>query len=221
VGDRLWTLAQSAEAGSDAQFQFVKVLAAVTTTPAHLDAVQALREGTTTLPGLEIDTDLSWELLIALVAGGRADASDIDAALAADNTATGAQSAANARAAIPTAEAKRAAWDSVTLDDSAPNTIVRATGLGFQHTSDPAVLEAMVPVYFDALRSLWDAKSYKIAEYLVVGFYPAATPTPAIVDATRAWLDANPDVPALRRLVIENLAGVERALRAQERDAAL
>ncbi|MCJ1700033.1 aminopeptidase N [Rathayibacter festucae] len=221
VGDRLWTLAQSAEAGSDAQFQFVKVLAAVATTPAHLDAVQALREGTTTLLGLEIDTDLSWELLIALVAGGRADASDIDAALAADNTATGAQSAANARAAIPTAEAKRAAWDSVTLDDSAPNTIVRATGLGFQHTSDPAVLEAMVPVYFDALRSLWDAKSYKIAEYLVVGFYPAATPTPAIVDATRAWLDANPDVPALRRLVIENLAGVERALRAQERDAAL
>ncbi|WP_123445788.1 MULTISPECIES: aminopeptidase N [unclassified Rathayibacter] len=221
VGDRLWTLAQGAEAGSDAQFQFVKVLAAVATTPAHLDAVQALRDGTTTLPGLEIDTDLSWELLIALVAGGRADASDIDAALAADNTATGAQSAANARAAIPTAEAKRAAWDSVTLDDSAPNTIVRATGLGFQHTSDPAVLEAMVPVYFDALRSLWDAKSYKIAEYLVVGFYPAATPTPAIVDATRAWLDANPDVPALRRLVIENLAGVERALRAQERDAAL
>ncbi|WP_132437876.1 MULTISPECIES: aminopeptidase N [unclassified Rathayibacter] len=221
VGDRLWTLAQGAEAGSDAQFQFVKVLAAVATTPAHLDAVQALRDGTTTLPGLEIDTDLSWELLIALVAGGRADASDIDAALAADNTATGAQSAANARAAIPTAEAKRAAWDSVTLDDSAPNTIVRATGLGFQHTSDPAVLEAMVPVYFDALRSLWDAKSYKIAEYLVVGFYPAATPTPAIVDVTRAWLDANPDVPALRRLVIENLAGVERALRAQERDAAL
>ncbi|NQX03609.1 aminopeptidase N [Rathayibacter sp. VKM Ac-2856] len=221
VGDRLWSLAQGAEAGSDAQFQFVKVFAAVASTPAHLDAIQALRDGTTTLAGLEVDTDLSWELLIALVAGGRADASEIDAALAADNTATGAQSAANARAAIPTAEAKRAAWDSVTLDDSAPNTIVRATGLGFQRTSDPAVLEAMVPVYFGALRTLWDAKSYKIAEYLVVGFYPAATPSQAIVDATRAWLDANPEVPALRRLVIENLAGVERALRAQERDAAL
>jgi aminopeptidase N len=77
----------------------------------------------------------------------------------------------------------------------------------------------MVPVYFDALRSLWESKSYKIAEYLVVGFYPAATPSREIVDATRAWLDANPEVPALRRLVIENLAGVERALRAQERDA--
>jgi aminopeptidase N len=40
------------------------------------------------------------------------------------------------------------------------------------------------------------------------------------VDATNAWLDANPDVPALRRLVVECLAGVERALRAQARDRA-
>ncbi|MBO0984333.1 aminopeptidase N [Rathayibacter sp. SD072] len=219
VGDRLWSLAQSAAAGSDAQFQFVKFFAAVASTPTHLDAVDSLRSGAAALEGLEIDTDLSWELLIALVAGGRAGTDEIDSALAADNTATGQQSAAHARAALPTAEAKRAAWESVTTDDSAPNTIVRSTGLGFQRTADPRLLDAMVPVYFGALRSLWEAKSYKIAEYLVVGFYPAAEPSQAIVDATREWLDANPEVPALRRLVIENLAGVERALRAQERDA--
>ncbi|PPG17593.1 aminopeptidase N [Rathayibacter sp. AY1E8] len=218
AGDQLWTLAQSAEPGSDAQFQFVKFFAAIASTPAHLEAVQALLDGSTALDGLDIDTDLGWELLIALVAGGRAGADYIDAALASDNTATGQQSAAHARAALPTAEAKRAAWDSVTADDSAPNTIVRSTGLGFQRAADPRLLDAMVPVYFDALRSLWESKSYKIAEYLVVGFYPAATPSQEIVDATRAWLDANPEVPALRRLVIENLAGVERALRAQERD---
>ena len=33
-----------------------------------------------------------------------------------------------------------------------------------------------------------------------------------------AWLDAHPGIPALRRLVIESLAGVERAVAAQERD---
>lgn len=219
AGDALWILAQDATGGSDAQFQFVKFFAAIASTPAHLEAVQALLDTSTALEGLDIDTDLGWELLIALVAGGRAGTDEIDAALASDNTATGQQSAAHARAALPTAEAKRAAWESVTADDSAPNTIVRSTGLGFQRVSDPHLLDAMVPVYFDALRSLWESKSYKIAEYLVVGFYPAATPTPAIVDATREWLDANPDVPALRRLVIENLAAVERALRAQARDA--
>lgn len=219
AGDALWTFAQNATGGSDAQFQFVKFFAAIASTPAHLEAVQALLDASTALEGLDIDTDLGWELLIALVAGGRAGTDEIDAALASDNTATGQQSAAHARAALPTVEAKRAAWESVTADDSAPNTIVRSTGLGFQRVSDPHLLDAMVPVYFDALRSLWESKSYKIAEYLIVGFYPAATPTPAIVDATREWLDANPDVPALRRLVIENLAAVERALRAQARDA--
>jgi aminopeptidase N len=42
----------------------------------------------------------------------------------------------------------------------------------------------------------------------------------ALRDATRTWLTANPAAPAaLRRLVAENLAGVERALAVQERDA--
>ncbi|NQX27598.1 aminopeptidase N [Microbacteriaceae bacterium VKM Ac-2854] len=220
VGDQLWSLAQQAEAGSDAQFQFVKFFASIASTDAHLDAIQALLDGEVTLDGLDIDTDLGWELLIALAAGGRADGAAIDTALASDNTATGAQSAAHARAAIPTAAAKRAAWDSVTLDDSAPNTVVRSTGLGFQRASDPRILDAMIPVYFDSLRTIWDTKSYKIAEYLVVGFYPAPLADQAIVDATTEWLAANPEIPALRRLVIENLAGVERALAAQAKDAA-
>ena len=48
----------------------------------------------------------------------------------------------------------------------------------------------------------------------------AQQPAQALVDATRAWLESHPETPALRRLVIENLAGVERALRVQARDAA-
>ena len=42
---------------------------------------------------------------------------------------------------------------------------------------------------------------------------------PRVVDATKAWLKDNNDIPALRRLVIEHLAGVERALIAQAKDA--
>lgn len=218
AGNQLWTLARNAAPDSDAQFQFVKVFATLASTPAHLDTLQALLSGEVTLEGLDIDTDLGWELLIALVAGGRAGTDDIDAALASDNTATGQQSAAQARAALPSPTAKRAAWDSVTVDDSAANTMVRATGLGFQRTCDPHLLDEMLPVYFAALNSIWETKSYKIAEYLVDGFYPAAVPSHDLVEATRDWLEANPEIPALRRLVVENLSAVERALRAHERD---
>jgi aminopeptidase N len=220
VGDALWTLAQEAEAGSDAQFQFVKFFAALASTPEHGEHLRALRDGSAALPGLEIDTDLRWELLEGLVLLGLADGSEIDAALAEDNTANGAQAAARARATIPTVEGKRAAFDSVVEHDDQPNAIVRNVGLGFGHVIDPAVLQPLVEPYFAALTTVWESRSYKIAEYIVEGLYPAALASTELRDRTRAWLDANPDVPALRRMLVEALAGVERALAAQARDAA-
>lgn len=219
VADALWQLAQDAEPGSDAQFQFVKFFAAVADTDEQLDAVEALREGRIPLDGLDVDTDLGWELLIALVAGGRADAAEIDAALASDNTATGQQSAAHARAAIPTPAGKQAAWESVIESDTLPNTIVRSTSLGFLRAADSSVLEAFVEKYFQNVLEIWNSRTYKIAEYVAVGFYPSPLANEALRDATRAWLDAHEEPAALRRLVVENLAGVERALAAQARDA--
>ena len=40
----------------------------------------------------------------------------------------------------------------------------------------------------------------------------------ALVSASRRWLDAHPETTALRRVIVENVAGVERALAAQARD---
>ncbi|SEC14691.1 aminopeptidase N [Paramicrobacterium humi] len=218
VADALWQLANDAEPASDAQFQFVKFFAAVAETPEQLDSVQGLREGRFPLEGLDVDTDLGWELLIALVAGGRAGDDEIEQALASDNTASGQQSAAHARAAIPTAEGKQAAWASVLDQDALPNTIVRSTSLGFLRATDSEILEPYIERYFQSVLDIWNSRTYKIAEYVAVGFYPSPIANEALRDATRAWLDAHEEPAALRRLVVENLAGVERALAAQARD---
>jgi aminopeptidase N len=98
---------------------------------------------------------------------------------------------------------------------------VRNITQGYQHTNDPEPLKDLVQPYFDSLNEVWKNKSYKMAEHFVLGLYPTPLASQELVDATRAWLDANTDTPALRRLVVENLATVERALRAQERDRAL
>ncbi|MFZ4895644.1 aminopeptidase N [Plantibacter sp. Mn2098] len=219
VGDSLWALAQAAEAGTDAQFQFVKFFAALASTPEHGAALQGLRDGGIALDGLTIDTDLRWELLEGLVLLGLASADDIDAALAADNTANGQQAAARARATIPTAAGKRAAFASVVDADDQPNAIVRNIGLGFQRVADPELIRPLVAPYFASLTTVWESRSYKIAEYIVEGFYPSALASPALRDETQAWLNANDGVPALRRMVVESLAGVDRALRAQAKDA--
>ena len=220
VADGLWMLAQGADAGSDAQFQFVKFFASMSATPEHGRILAGLRDGSIALDSLEIDTDLAWELLEGLALVGAATSAEIDAALERDNTSNGAQAAARARAAIDSPEAKRATFDRLVGDNTVPNAIVRMTTMGFSHVNDPASLEKLVEPYFAALTDVWEGRTYKIAEYLILGLYPAPLASEALAVATRAWLDQNPGIPALRRMVSENLAGVERALAAQERDRA-
>ncbi|GAA2013648.1 aminopeptidase N [Microbacterium ulmi] len=220
VAEGLWALAQAAESGSDSQLQFVTSFASAAATPGQWDRVRQVRDGVVAFEGLEIDTDLSWQLLVSLAAGGLVTVADIDAALAADNTAKGGEFAAQAKAALPDAAAKRVAWDSLVENDDLPNTIVRSAALGLVHPAGVELLGGFVQPYFDMLLPIWESRSYQIAQYLIVGLYPAPLANVALRDATRAWLAANVDAPAaLRRLVGENLAGVERALSVQSRDA--
>jgi aminopeptidase N len=220
VADGLWSLARDAEAGSDSQLQFVTAFASAAATAEHWETVRALRAGEVTLDGLVVDADLSWALLVSLAAGGVVDATQIDAALADDNTAKGGEFAAQARAALPTAEAKRIAWSSLIDTADLPNTVVRSAALGFVHPAGVDALRQFVPDYFDMLLPIWSGRTYQIANYLITGLYPAVLADRELRDATRAWLEAHRDAaPALRRLVAENLAAVERALAVQERDA--
>jgi aminopeptidase N len=106
------------------------------------------------------------------------------------------------------------------VDDAhASNLIVRATALGFKRANDLALLEPYVERYFEVVEGLWGSRTHAIAEALARGLYPSPLADRRLADASRAWLDAHPEPTALRRVIVENLAGVERALTAQERDA--
>ncbi|WP_298036537.1 aminopeptidase N [uncultured Microbacterium sp.] len=220
IANGLWELAEGAAAGSDSQLQFVTAFAASLTDAEQAGIIGRLRSGEDSLPGLEIDTDLSWQLLVGLASIGATDAAAIEAALAADNTSKGAEFAAQSRAALPTSAAKQSAWASLIDSADLPNTIVRSSAAGFVHPNSTEVLGEFVPRYFEMLLPVWESRTYQIASYLIVGLYPTPLANAELRDATRAWLAENTDVaPALRRLVSEGLADVERALAAQVRDA--
>jgi aminopeptidase N len=172
------------------------------------------------LDGLAIDTDLSWELLAGLALCGRASSSDIDEALALDNTSNGQQAAARARSMLPTTADKKAVFDQLVSSDETPNAIVRSLTLGYDLVNDQSALEPLVDDYFAMIEPMWNERTYKIAEYLAEGLYPGSLVSGELVDKSRAWLESHAEIPALRRIVQENLAGVERALRVQAVDAA-
>jgi aminopeptidase N len=85
---------------------------------------------------------------------------------------------------------------------------------------DLTVLEPFITSFFDSLTEVWNTRSHAIVEEIVDGFYPSPLANERLRAATATWLDENPDAaPALRRMIIEHLAGVERALVAQAADA--
>jgi aminopeptidase N len=215
----LHDLAVSAEPGSDAQLQLVKAFAANAVTPEQLDGVAALYDGSGALPGLELDTDLRWDLLVSLATGGRADDAAVDAELERDDTAAGRRAAAAARAARPLPEAKAEAWRQVVDSDELPNAVQASMIGGFGRVHDLELLEPFVEPYFAALRRVWETRTNEIAQQIVVGLYPTQLATRETLERTDAWLaELDGELPALRRLVLESRDGVARALRAQERD---
>ncbi len=73
VADGLWQLLEHADAGSDLQLQLATAFALAASTDEHWDRVAQLRRGDVILDGLDIDHDLSWQLLVSLAAGGKVD----------------------------------------------------------------------------------------------------------------------------------------------------
>ena len=221
VAQRLRAITQAAAAGSDAQLQFVTAFAGWARSADDLDLIEGLLEGHRELPGLAVDTEMRWTLLSSLAAGGRADAERIEAERRRDDTATGRERAALALAARPTPEAKEAAWSGAVDTPGLPNLTIDAMAAGFGRVHDTALLAPYVQRYHDALETVWQSRTFAIAESIVLGFYPLAVADESLLHASQAWLDTHADAPdALVRLVAENRDSIARALQAQACDAA-
>jgi aminopeptidase N len=220
IGAGLLKLAREAAAESDAQLQFTKFFAQFATGTEQLDALESILAGSETLAGLAIDADLRWELLTGLVVGNRAFADSIDAELARDNTASGQKAAAGARAALATAKDKRAAWHQLVETKELSNALVQSASAGFVRVQDVSLLEPFVDEYFDSVLKIWSSNTFKIAEYLLVNLYPLNLANQALADKTSAWLERSEikEIAALHRILLENLANVQRAIAAQKRD---
>lgn len=214
----LWQLSKDAIAGSDAQLQFIKMFANYAHTKEFAHIVQQLLENKLKLPGLIIDTDLSWHLLNCLVTAGYATEEAIMKQFATDKTANGMQELAYAKATIPSLETKKHTWDSM-LTTELTNSILASTIAGFTEVVDSKLLEPFVDLYFAAIKKVWETKTYEIAQQIIFGLYPTVLANQGLVDQTEKWLQENIDAnPALQRLMLENLDGVKRALVAQKAD---
>ena len=210
--------------GSDHQLAWARTLATVSRLDGTmLPRVKGLLDGSGPVAGLAVDAELRWQLWHALAANGQATAAELDAALAADLTASGREGHATALAARPDPQVKAEAWQAAVHSDELSNQLLSATTRGFT-TAPAGLLDPYVEPYFDSLLTVWSSRSIEIASRIVRGLYPeaqdlkAGTPSAGhpVVVRTDEWLANNGDAPpALRRIIVEQRSHLLRALTAQ------
>ncbi|WP_053659204.1 aminopeptidase N [Streptomyces sp. MMG1121] len=211
---------RTAEPASDHQLAWARAFAATARTPEQLDLLEGLLDGTHTVEGLAVDTELRWAFVERLAAVGRFDETEIAAEYERDKTAAGERHAATARAARPTEEAKAEAWAAVIDSDTLPNAVQEAVIGGFVQTDQRELLAPYADRYFEALKGVWDSRSHEIAQQIAIGLYPTVQVSEETLTKTDTWLASADPTAALRRLVSESRSGVERSLKAQAADAA-
>jgi len=225
--DRLLELARGAESGSDHQLAFVNALCTSLLSMRHVTVLADLLDQEPAdlgLAGLAIDTDLRWRIVTALAAAGEIDADGtdtpfIDAEVKRDPTAAGKRNGAQAATARPQAAVKEAAWTSVTEDDTLANITTRSIISGFAQPGQGGLLQPFGACYFAAIPGLWERRSSEVAQTVVVGLYPSWDISDDGLSAADEFLADTGLPPALRRLVLEGRAGVERSLRARRFDS--
>ncbi|MFF4251742.1 aminopeptidase N [Streptomyces sp. NPDC001663] len=210
---------RAAGPGSQHQLAWARFFATVASTPADLQLLRGLLEGTEKIEGLEVDQELRWAFLEPLAAHGAADETALAAELARDDTASGKRHQVRCLAARPSEAVKAQAWAQVVESDALSNALVEATIAGFAQPSQRELTAPYVSKYFAAIERVWQERSIQIGMDVVRGLFPAYPPqqeAQSTLDATDAWLAAHEDAaPALRRLVLEARDDLARALRAQ------
>jgi aminopeptidase N len=211
---------QTAEPGSDYQLAFLRAFAASAQSTAHVDMLGSLYREETSLPGLPLDTDLRWSLLIRLAAHGRVGTVDIEMELERDDTSAGRRHAAAARAALPSSVAKQQVWHLVVERADTHNAEISAMIGGFQQANQLAELAPYVDRYFDAIGDVWAHRTGDTARTIAEGLFPYLMIEQATIDRVDEYLQKAQPPAGLRRILLENRDAISRALRARARDAA-
>ncbi|GAB2663743.1 aminopeptidase N [Kribbella swartbergensis] len=219
--EALADLLAGAEPGSDHQLAFARAYSSAVFSDAGADRLAGWLDDRDLPPGLVVDTDLRWTLIVALARLGRVGADEIEDELTRDTTITGQERAAQARAARPTAEAKEEAWRIAVESEDTPNETQFRTILGFQQPGQEDLLRPYVEKYLTAAKEVYTRLGSSMGENVLVYLSPRHLPEQSTLDALSAWLESESssvDAPTLR-YVSEAQADLTRALAAQARDA--
>jgi aminopeptidase N len=207
--------------GSDLQLALAKAFPTAAGDARGADRLAGWLDGTSVPEGVEIDPELRWSAVLNLARLGRLDEAAIDAEADQDRTVTGAEQAAAAKAARPTADAKAEAWRLATEADDVPNGTQRAITLAFWQRGQDAALQPYVERYLATAADIsrgegdWATKGYALRENVLRYLFPVPEELAPFIERLDDWLAGTALVDSVRRPIIEGRDNAARALRCQ------
>ena len=166
-----------------------------------------------------VDFDLRWYAVVQLARRGVIGEDEIAAEQERDRTDEGARHATTARAARPSAEAKTRAW-ATARDHAQPLAVRRAACNGFHQYEQVELLAPFVTRYVDELPQMWVDHHRQESRDLTERLFPITVINQATVNAVEPVLGLSSVPQAGKRLVVEQLDELRRALRTRAADSA-
>jgi aminopeptidase N len=148
---------------------------------------------------------------------GGVDASALDAELRRDRSAQGQVHAARCRAALPTAEAKAAAWQAVTGDAQLSNYELYALAEGFWQPGQDEVTAPYVDRYFAEIAQTAGLRNGWVVARVAGLAYPQTAVSPSTLEQSDVLLARSDLDSGIRRSVVDAADDLRRALTSRQR----
>jgi len=207
----------AAPAGSGGQRSAARAWLALTTDPA---ALRRWSDGDTGVDGLIVDAELRWAVLERRAALGTFQPADIEAAFAADRSASGAVHARRCEALRPDPAAKERAWQ-LLVDPAAELSHYQLAALagGFWVPGQEDLVAPYAPRWFVDVPATADSRSsYSLRELSRLSF-PALIVDAGIRDRAAELAERDDVATAVRRVASDGAVELGRALTVRSRYA--
>jgi aminopeptidase N len=198
--------------GSDLQLVRTRVAVAATRDASLL---QGLLDSSGVPAGLVVDNELRWLVVRRASALGVLDEQAVGEELALDRTASGQLQAEAALSSLPDPLVKARTWDAL-VAGGVTNSQAKMMGGAFWQHGQGELLEPYVDRYLELVPGWWRDLSPQLAQSLTQFLFPSTEVREDVADRVRALLARGDLHRGLRRVVLEELDDLQRALRARQ-----
>ncbi|WP_061233221.1 M1 family aminopeptidase [Leptospira noguchii] len=165
----------------------------------QLSYLRNLLDGKVTIPGIKIDQERRWNILIRLSAFGEKDALALIAnEEKLDTSDLGAKKAYTAKVAFPDPKSKAAAWKDFTDPNTKHSTDMLRYGMrGFYWDHQEEILKIYEDLYFQSVIGIYKDRDSHFSSAFGNFLFPGLEPNQSLVDKTNRFLKEQKEIPAL------------------------